>query len=154
MTSEVSKVIITRNNIPLIEKAISGDALLRAARAGGHVIEAAAKINIMSGRSGLRTRSSNLAGSIIVEDAEVNIENASVNVGPTVIYGRIQELGGIILPIYKKLLSWVEDGIRIFANVVKIPAHPYLRPAADEQHQEILDAVGYQLKDGIEKAAQ
>ncbi|MGB6771190.1 MAG: hypothetical protein WBF51_04215 [Candidatus Dormiibacterota bacterium] len=58
-------------------------------------------------------------------------------VGPTVIYGRIQELGGHVYPHHMArsgsgrpgMLSWVADGRRIYARHVYIPARPYLSPA-------------------------
>jgi len=67
-----------------------------------------------------------------------------------VIYGRIHELGGIILPVHAKMLSWVDNGKRIFAKRVQIPARPYLRPAVDEHENEIGQAVGHQLRKQIE----
>jgi len=84
---------------------------------------------------------------------ESSATNASVDVGPTVIYGRIQELGGVIKPVHAKMLSWVDDGVRIFAKMVHLPPRPYLRPAVDEHMKDIEQAVGYQLKTQIGAAA-
>lgn len=51
-------------------------------------------------------------------------------VGVSVLYGRIQELGGVIRPRRAKMLSWVgPDGKRRYARQVRIPARPYFRPA-------------------------
>jgi hypothetical protein len=61
----------------------------------------------------------------------------SSTIGPTVIYGRIQELGGTILPHHMArsgsgrpgMLSWVNGGVRFYAHRVTLPARPYLAPA-------------------------
>ncbi|HUY24189.1 MAG TPA: hypothetical protein VMV09_02640 [Candidatus Saccharimonadales bacterium] len=58
-------------------------------------------------------------------------------VGPTVIYGRIQELGGHVYPHHMArsgsgrpgMLSWVAGGKRIYAMHAYIPPRPYLSPA-------------------------
>ena len=147
MTS-VGNVKVLTNHFPDVKKAISGAGLSAAAQAGGHVIEGNAKVNAHSVFS--RKSVGNLAASIQVVLDKATASSAEVSVGPTVIYGRIQELGGVIKPLYAKMLSWVDNGVRIFANLVHIPARPYLRPAVDEHMQEIEDAVGYQLRKDIE----
>ena len=82
--------------------------------------------------------------------AETKVE---VDVGPTVIYGRIHEFGGIIRPVTAKFLHFIIDGIEIFTKLVQIPARPYLRPAFDEHKDEIVDAMMHQVKKAIEQAA-
>lgn len=116
-----------------------GDALLRAVRAGGEVIRANAMINannVFSSKA-----NNDLANSIIVEEVSGGAKPL-VNIGPTVIYGRIQELGGVIEPVFKKFLSWIgADGERVFAKSVTLPARPYLRPAVDEHMPDIKEAI-------------
>ena len=143
-----SKVIVLEDNFAAVRKQITGDGLLKAARGGGRVIQSYAMINaerVFSANS-----KQELAGSIQVVDSKSTPTHAEVDVGPAVIYGRIHELGGIILPVHAKMLSWVDNGKRIFAKRVQIPARPYLRPAVDEHENEIGDAVGYQLRKQIE----
>jgi len=147
----MAKMKIVKNNVAAVKKIVSGDALMKAALAGGQVIEGNAKINVNNTFSAKSTGGAGLAGSIQTVKSKSTKERATVNVGPTVIYGRIQELGGIILPIYAKMLSWVDNGKRIFANRVQIPARPYLRPAVDEHEKEIVQAISFQIKKGIEK---
>lgn len=139
-----------RKGIKALKGAVREAALKDAAEAGGRVIEGNAKVNANNVFSSKATNA--LAGSITVEvTASGNTANADI--GPTVVYGRIHELGGVIKPVHAKMLHWVEDGLDIFANIVHIPARPYLRPAVDEHHDEIRDAVGASLKASIEKAA-
>lgn len=49
-------------------------------------------------------------------------------VGATAIYARIQEFGGVIVPVKASRLHWVDNAGHHFANQVTIPARPYLRP--------------------------
>lgn len=59
-------------------------------------------------------------------------------VAPHVVYGRIQELGGTIVPKRARMLSWVGgDGVRRFARSVTLPPRPYLRPAVDSSQEAI-----------------
>ena len=149
-----SDVTILINNTAAIRKAVTGKQLEKAAMAGGFVIERAAKINVSSTFSGKSTGAAGLGGSIQTVVEKTTAKSSTVNVGPTVIYGRIQELGGVVLPVFAKMLSWVSDsGERIFANKVQIPARPYLRPAVDNNKDDIVDAISYQLEQQIKKAA-
>lgn len=147
------KVIILKNNTAAVIKAITGEALKRAAMAGGQVVEAQAKINVEHTFSHKSVGGAGLGGSIQTVPSMSDANSAWMDVGPTVIYGRIQELGGIVKPVHAKMLSWVDDGIRIFAKLVHIPPRPYLRPAIDESEEKIKQAVGYQIKKQIEQVA-
>ena len=127
--------------------------LKKAALAGGEVIRNHAKLNIRSTFSAKSRGGAGLAGSMIVDLVKSSETEAEVDVGPTKIYGRIQELGGIIKPVFKKMLSWIgDDGKRIFAHQVRIPPRPYLRPALDDHKEDIADAVGYQVEQGIKNS--
>ena len=162
------RVITLENNVKAILKAATGDTLKKAALAGGQVIEANAKINVNNTFSSKSTSGAGLGGSIQTVVSKSTKTRAEVDIGPTVIYGRIRELGGLILPIHGKMLSWLlgngsgtgkqkalgrvfvnKEG-RVFAERVQVTATPYLRPAVDEHENEIRQAVGYQLKKGIE----
>ena len=122
-----------------LDNAARGDALGRAAMAGGFVIESYAKINANEQFSAQATNT--LAGSIQTVLDKASANHAEVSVGPSVVYGRIMELGGWIRPVNAKFLHWIQDGIDVFAKAVYIPPRPYLRPAADEHHDDIEKAV-------------
>ena len=126
-----------------------GDALRDTVEAGARVIQAQAMINANEVFSDKATNA--LANSIIVE-MEGGGNKVSANIGPTVIYGRIHELGGIIKPITAKFLHFFIDGVEIFTKEVHIPARPYLRPAVDGHEDQIRDAMGATLKGKIEAA--
>jgi len=102
---------------------------------GGLVVEAAAKRNIKL-RDLIDT--GDLRSSMTTEK---NMSAGYVVVGTNKIYAAIHEFGGVIKPRTAKLLSWVQNGVRIFATSVTIPARPYLRPAIDDNHREIVNAV-------------
>jgi len=151
MTGRAGSVEIKINNVDAVIAACSGADLIRAIKAGGQVIENYAKINVEKTFSGKSKGGAGLGGSIKTVVSKATDTDVDVDIGSGLVYARAQELGAIILPIYAKMLSWVADsGERIFANRVQIPARPYLRPAVDEHKSEIGDAIGIQLKKGIE----
>lgn len=139
-----------KGSLGKMSKAAKGDALLDAVEAGARVIETYAKINVEKTFSNDST--GGLAGSIMVETSGGGTR-VEARIGPTKIYGRVQELGGTILPVTAKMLSWVKDGVRIFANVVHIPPRPYLRPAVDEHLEEIRETMANTLMRKIAQAA-
>lgn len=55
----------------------------------------------------------------------------SYDVGTNLIYAAIQEFGGEIYPKNSPYLIFQVDGEWVYATKVRIPAHPYLRPAFD-----------------------
>jgi len=167
--SNKTEVIELENNVKAVLKSVSGEQLKRAVLAGGQVIEAYAKINVERTFSSKSTGGAGLAGSIQTVVSKSTEHSAEVEVGPTVIYGRIRELGGLILPVHAKKLSWLivggsggnkqkaggkifVSGNRVFADWLQVFPSPYLRPAADEHKDDIRDAVGYQLMKQIEDA--
>lgn len=154
MTAITAKIV----NLDQFEAALKrlgsaarGQKLRDAAEAGARVIEANAKINIE--RTFTKHSQGGLAGSITVE-LSGDDKSAEAKIGPTVEYGRIQELGGVIQPVNAKKLVWVDPdtGEKKSAYLVTLPARPYLRPAVDEHEDEIEEAVAAQLKMGIEGA--
>lgn len=52
-------------------------------------------------------------------------------VGGTAIYARIQEFGGVIVPVHAKRLFWSNAGGGHSAKQVTLPARPYLRPTVE-----------------------
>lgn len=147
-------VVILENNVNKIRQNLRQETLKRAVLAGGEVIRNEAKINIRKTFSKRSRGGAGLAGSMYVELVKSDDSSAWVDVGPTKVYGRIQELGGVIRPVIAKMLSWIDPdtGIRIFAKKVVIPPRPYLRPAVDTRKNEIQQAVGEQIRIGIERS--
>lgn len=84
---------------------------------------------------------------------------AEAEVGPHVIYGRIQELGGKIFPRPGGYLKFQIDGqwrtIKYGSKVrdhVEIRPHPYLRPAVEDHIQQISQVMKETVEDGINNA--
>lgn len=132
-----------------LSSAARDQSLLDALEAGARVIQAQAQINANAVFSSKATNA--LANSIIVE-TEGSGSKVSANVGPTVIYGRIHELGGIIKAVSAKYLHFVIDGVDIFTKTVHIPARPYLRPAVDNNRDKITASISETLKRKITEA--
>ena len=106
MTDTTVRIVL--NKFPDAIRAVTGKDLLKAATAGGYVIEGAAKINV---EKTFKPSTGNLAGSIRVETVTSGETYAEVAVGPgNLVYGRIQELGGTIKPIKGKYLAIPADG--------------------------------------------
>lgn len=136
-----------------MENAARGKALLNSADAGARTIETYAKINIEKTFRQHKGESESLSGSILRDIVSQSDTLVEIAVGPSVIYGRIQELGGTVKPVFKKWLHWVdEDGQHHQAKEVTLPARPYLRPAVDENGDKIVKAISENLRIEIENA--
>lgn len=141
MTSDMKiagTVELTRN-LERLGSAMS-NALEAAALAGGMPIQNAAK-------AGAPKRTRTLARGIHMETVSKTARSVWIAIGPREIYGRIQELGGVIRPRRAQILAWVTSGPRPrdkagwraarregrarFAKQVTVPARPYMRPAFD-----------------------
>lgn len=86
--------------------------------------------------------------------ATLTNENGAVcYVGPndaTIPYVYIHEYGGDIYPVRRKFLSWIgDDGKRVFAKHVHIPARPYIAPAFNDHQEEILEIMKEDLDAAI-----
>lgn len=148
-TARVKNLPELNNKLNAVKGAARGDMLKKAALAGGETVRAYARINANRVFSAKATNT--LADSIQTEVVSSSANKAEVAIGPTVVYGRIQELGGWIKPVHAKLLHWVDEGVDIFAKAVHLPPRPYLRPAMDEHEDEITQAVGETIKREILK---
>jgi len=123
--------------------------LKNSVEAGARLVEGHAKVNIVNT---FKKQTGNLANSIMV-DVVASADKATARIGPTAIYGRIQELGGTVKPLIKKRLHWVdENGKHHSAESVTLPARPYLAPAVNDHEQEIIDAMAENLRSEIEGA--
>lgn len=125
-----------------------------AVKAGALVVEINGKLNL--DKQGLRGRTGDLINSYHVHRSGIKKGKAFAEVGSEgVIYARIHEFGGVILPKRAKVLHWKTDersstghfkhkegeGEDVFAMKSVIPARPYHRPAIDEHKSEIKDAM-------------
>jgi HK97 gp10 family phage protein len=92
-------------------------------------------------------KTGDLRGSIHVEPMISGKDETIVKVGPSVIYGRIQEYGGTIRT---KNAPWLvfrtADGNWHKVKSVEIPAHPYLRPAFDGNKDKVEREIRRALK--------
>ena len=106
-----------KNGLPRIEKLILG-------RMGEKIVSQTTK-EYLRGQV-LKRRSGTLANSLKYR----MINDYTIEVGPGVIYGRIHEEGGVIVPVRKKFLAWKdESGKWCFAKSVTIPKRPWLYPS-------------------------
>jgi phage gpG-like protein len=118
-------------------KAVSGDNVLRALRAGEEQAIGYTKINIRD--KGL-IKIGNLLNSVQEDRVQVSKPTkAYVLYGPHVIYAAIHEFGGIIRATTSEGLVFKIEGQWIRKQAVKIPARPYTRPVLDEHSAEISD---------------
>lgn len=88
----------------------------------------------------------------IRSESKIVGNGAEAEIGPHVIYGRIQELGGTIRPIHGQFLKFQIDGEWKQAKQVTIPARPYLRPAVEDHIDQISDVMREAIADGIQNA--
>ena len=153
----MSKSVVTSSfkidsKVKQVVAGLRQETLKSAAVAGGEVIRGNAKVNVNQTFSKSHG-DAGLAGTIQVVVAESTMSGCVVDVGPTAIHGRIRELGGIIKPVFAKMLSWINDaGERVFAKQVTVVGKPYLAPAITDHHPEIKAAVGEQIRLGIERS--
>ena len=100
-----------------------------------------------------------LRNSIIPESHQTD-SGAEALIGPHVIYGRIQELGGDIYPKPGGYLKFQIDGqwrtIKYGSKVrdhVHLPPRPYLAPAVEDHAAEISEVMAESIRDSREEFA-
>ena len=130
-----------------IGSAASADALENAGRTGLLLVQNAAKQ-----KAPKLTRT--LSRSIHIETIKKSKNYVELAVGTNVVYAAIQEFGGVITPKKAKVLHWVDrkTGEDVFASSARIPPHPYLRPAWDEQFDAMVKEVKRALTNLIKAA--
>lgn len=107
---------------------------------GAMVVETHGKLNAMDVLN--KRPTGTLANSITHENTEEKPAVWKSEIGPTVVYGAIHEFGGIIKPRTAKVLHWVdENGDHHFAKAVHIPARPYMRPALENNIDQVLRSI-------------
>lgn len=112
-------------------------AKVRAAQIEGINITMAKAVTHAKRNHSWNNRTATLEGSIAIAEPGAETANGARGVWGSrdVVYARIHELGGVIKPVRKKALFFrAADGSFVVAKQVKIPARPYLRPAADAEY--------------------
>ncbi len=129
-----------------LSDALRGSFLETAVKSGAKLIEGPAKEKVP-----VKTR--NLKRSIHIEASSTST-TAEAKIGTDVVYAAIQEFGGTIVPKSKPYLVFkTKDGAWHSVKSVEIPAHPYLRPAFDENKDKTVKEVGDALEILIKKVA-
>lgn len=141
-----------KSNVRKVTDALRGQIVQEALLAAGHMLANFAKLNIRSTFSSRSTGGTGLAGSMTVIVGGAGVKSYA-DVGPTKVYGRIQELGGTIKPLHAKVLAWIgDDGQMHFAKRVTLPPRPYLRPALDNHADDITTLIKTLIAKGISDA--
>lgn len=131
-----------------VAKNTNGEGLGKAVMAGLFTLEGHAKLNV---RKNFNQQTGNLASNWETMLDSVTETKAEGHTSPLSVYARIQELGGVIRATNAPALRFqTSDGEWHVVKAVTIPARPYLRPAADENKDNIMGAVGAILNDLIE----
>ena len=135
---EVSGVSGFDAGIDAIQDAVRAATQVGVSR-GAALIQNMARLS-MNG-PGPNVRTGTLRRSIeVLEVAELGADTWQARIAPTVIYGRIQELGGTIHPVRANMLSWVDtDGNRHFAQQVTLRPRPYMKPGLDKSTPLLVD---------------
>jgi phage gpG-like protein len=85
-------------------------------------------------------RTGTLARSVRPEAARpAGAGRATSSVAPHAVYARIQQLGGVIVPVRAKVLRWVDKTGTHYARRVRLPARPYM-VMTDARRAECRDA--------------
>lgn len=113
---------------------------------GAAVIQSHAKGNVP-------VKNGTLRDSIAVEVNKTET-GAEAEIGPGVIYGRIQELGGTIRPTNAKALHFKVGNQDVFTKKVVIEGKPYLRPAIENNLSEIKEKMSESIRDNLETFAE
>lgn len=118
-----------------LSAAARSDVVLDALEAGGYVIAAHAQENARNVLN--RHPMGNLTNNI-----GVRREGKFILAGVFgVVYAKVHEFGGVIVPRNKPYLVFQVDGEWRMTKSVHIPARPYMRPALDNHMPEIKQAV-------------
>lgn len=128
--------------------AARGQIAVDAVTEGAAVIQFHAQLNARNVFS--RRQRGQLRNSIIPKVQQTDT-GAEAEIGPNVIYGRIQEFGGTIRPVHAKALHFKIDDQDIYTKQVTLPPRPYLAPAALNHQQEVADVMAAAIADGLEE---
>lgn len=81
-------------------------------------------------------RTGTLARSVRAESAVLTgAGRATSSVAPHTVYARIQQLGGVILPVRAKVLHWQDKNGHHYARRVTLPPRPYMVMTAERRQR-------------------
>ena len=136
-----------QHQLQQLSEAAQREALVKAATVGSLVVETHTKMNILANftmRTG--TLLNNWSRGILRSERT----RAEVFFGTNTVYARIHEFGGVIRPLTARALAFeTADGGFHIVQQVTIPARPYVRPAMDNNHEEIMTAIINEVKQRI-----
>lgn len=116
------------------------DALLqRMVAATETIVEKGAQVIVANAQNLAPVRRGDLRRSIFADPVRrTSALTWMTQVAPHVIYGRIQELGGTIVPVRARMLSWVgPSGRRVFAHSVTLHGQFYLSRGFEQSKDRI-----------------
>lgn len=124
-----------------LDQAVQSSKLEAATKAGALIVLNAAKAKV-------RYQSGTLRRSIHMEVDVSTPTRCRVLVGTDLVYAAIHEFGGTISPKGRFLVFKGADGKMVFlTRPVTISAQPYMRPAIDENKDEVKREIGEALAD-------
>lgn len=112
---------------------VARTSVMRAVRKAATRVQRQAKINVRQTLNTTGQSKGVLSRSITTVDVPgEGMSDFAMAVGSGMIYARIHEYGGVIVPVHaQKLVFPHKDGGLAFVDSVTIPARPYLNPALD-----------------------
>lgn len=146
--------IVIEGSREFIEKLQTMSAAVRGQIAEDAVTEGAGVIQFhaqLNARNVFSKRQEGKLRNSIVPKVQQTAIGAKAEIGPEMIYGRIQEFGGTIRPVHARALHFKIDGRDIYAKKVTLPPRPYLAPAALDHQQEIVSVMAVSLADGLQE---
>jgi len=124
-------------------------ALAKGMRQAMIMAEGTARGEYLSGRA-LKRRTGRLRGSI-THDVRISGDKVTGRIGSRVIYARIHELGGEIVPRQAKALRFHIPGVGWrTAKRVRIPARPFLRPSIEDNLDDITRVLAKRVEEAFE----
>lgn len=111
------------------------------------------KNRLMGPRPGvLGVRTGRLRSSIFAGTATKTQGGYEARIGTNVVYARIHEFGGTILPKNKPFLAFQIDGKWKFVRSVTIPARPFMRPALEEPDNQriVINIIAQRINEALE----
>jgi len=140
---------VTVKNLPQVEEMLQGvangvtPAMVRGVAKGSFRVEATTK-GKLSGEV-LKVRTGRLRNSVTATAPVVMGDVVEGRVGTNVIYARIHELGGEIVPKNGPYLVFQVSGRWVRTKHVTMPKRPFLQPSLDQNRAQIVGDIQGEL---------